>query len=187
MPALMALLQATVCSTSSRRAARSALCRRSFCASSSSVAAASSARTSSGTSRTSTVPSPKSSHRNPQSASSSRSSSTAVYSSAASVTAAGVSSSCRMGGSVRAFSTSNRILSWAACLSMSHTFRSASSQMIYVFSTSPATRQGCSAAAGPSGMAISCCSGSAAGAGEGVVSGRSAVSSAGVRTSGGVM
>ena len=92
-----------------------------------------------------------------------------------------------MMGSAWAFMRSKLMRSWAACLSMSHTFRSASSQMIYVFSTSPATRQGCSAAAGPSGMVISCCSGSAAGAGEGVVSGRSAVSSAGVRTSGGVM
>ena len=56
----------------------------------------------------------------------------------------GSSSVWDMMGSVAAFSASNRTRSWAACLSMSHTFSCSSSQMIYVRSTSPAMRQGAS-------------------------------------------
>ena len=49
---------------------------------------------------------------------------------AVSVTAAGVSSCWAIGGTGSAFSASKRMRSWAACLSMSHTFCSPSSQMM---------------------------------------------------------
>ena len=76
-----------------------------------------------------------------------------------------------MGGTGLAFSASNRTRSWAACLSMSHTAPSPSSQMMYVFSTSPAMRQGASSRAGASGSWMVCCAGSGSGTGSGVGAG----------------
>ena len=85
---------------------------------------------SAGTSRTRTVPSPKSSQAKPNRSSSGRFSSSSAPSSRDSSAAMGVSRVWRMGGSREAFSRSKLIRSWAACLSISHTFPAPSSQMM---------------------------------------------------------
>ena len=127
IPALMADLQAMLDSRLSRAASGSARFSRRSSASSSRAPAGSSI--SPGTSRTSTAP-PKSSHRKPYRSSRGSCSSTAAQSSGGSSTANGSSRVWVITGSAAAFSASNRTRSWAACLSMSHTFSPSSSQMI---------------------------------------------------------